>query len=123
LNVTEQAFEFLEDKLINRVETYFSDKARKLRCFGKVSKNDESAAQVSQVSKQQKISQFAFLSGSFFKRGLVASNDIHYRSDPNGDFNNNWSIKGNKNPYTREYGTKSKKEQKEEYPESHLSLK
>ncbi len=35
-----------------------------------------------------------------------------YRSDPDGDFNNNWSTKGNKNPHTGGYGTKSRKEQK-----------
>ncbi|MFZ2484979.1 MAG: hypothetical protein WAW84_00015 [Candidatus Rickettsiella isopodorum] len=43
----------------------------------------------------------------------------HHRSDPDGNFNNNWSTKGNKNPYTGEFGTKSKKE----YPDSFSSLK
>ncbi|NRD78467.1 hypothetical protein HPT25_13955 [Bacillus sp. BRMEA1] len=31
----------------------------------------------------------------------------HYRSDPDGNFNNNWSTKGNINPYTGEEGTKT----------------
>lgn len=31
----------------------------------------------------------------------------HYRSDPDGDFSNNWSTKGNQNPYTGKWGTKS----------------
>ncbi|WP_010598958.1 hypothetical protein [Rickettsiella massiliensis] len=34
----------------------------------------------------------------------------HYRSNPDGNFNNNWSTKGNINPYTGEWGTKSKRE-------------
>lgn len=29
----------------------------------------------------------------------------HYRSDPDGDVNNNWSTKGNQNPYTGQKGT------------------
>jgi hypothetical protein len=31
----------------------------------------------------------------------------HYRSDPDGNFNNNWSTKGNTNPYTGKEGTKT----------------
>lgn len=31
----------------------------------------------------------------------------HYRSDPDGDRSNNWSTRGNVNPYTGERGTKS----------------
>jgi hypothetical protein len=31
----------------------------------------------------------------------------HHRSDPDGDFGNNWSTRGNVNPYTGEYGTKT----------------
>jgi hypothetical protein len=31
----------------------------------------------------------------------------HMRSDPDGNFNNNWSTKGNINPYTGEEGTKT----------------
>ena len=31
----------------------------------------------------------------------------HYRSDPDGNFENNWSTKGNVNPYTGEVGTKT----------------
>jgi hypothetical protein len=30
----------------------------------------------------------------------------HYRSDPDGNFYNNWSTKGNYNPYTGAYGTR-----------------
>lgn len=30
----------------------------------------------------------------------------HYRSDPDGDKSNNWTTKGNANPYTGEAGTK-----------------
>jgi hypothetical protein len=35
----------------------------------------------------------------------------HYRSDPDGNFNNNWSTKGNINPHTGKEGTKT-------YPEN-----
>jgi hypothetical protein len=31
----------------------------------------------------------------------------HYRSNPDGNPNNNWNAKGNRNPYTGEIGTKS----------------
>jgi hypothetical protein len=31
----------------------------------------------------------------------------HYRSNPDGNFNNNWSTKGNINPYTGQKGTKT----------------
>jgi hypothetical protein len=30
----------------------------------------------------------------------------HYRSKPNGSFHDNWSTKGNRNPYTGEWGTR-----------------
>jgi hypothetical protein len=30
----------------------------------------------------------------------------HYRSNPDGNFYNNWSTKGNINPYTGSYGTR-----------------
>lgn len=30
----------------------------------------------------------------------------HYRSDPNGSFNDNWSTQGNVNPYTGQEGYK-----------------
>lgn len=43
----------------------------------------------------------------------------HHRSDPDGNFNNNWSTKGNQNPYTGEFGTKSRNE----YLDSFSSLK
>jgi hypothetical protein len=44
----------------------------------------------------------------------------HHRSDPDGDFNNNWSTKGNQNPYTGEFGTKKSRSG---YPDSFSSLK
>lgn len=31
----------------------------------------------------------------------------HYRSNPDGNFNNNWSTKGNINPYTGKKGYKN----------------
>ncbi|MBX9585710.1 MAG: hypothetical protein K2X50_00485 [Gammaproteobacteria bacterium] len=31
----------------------------------------------------------------------------HYRSDPNGNFNDNWSTKPNVNPYTGQEGSKA----------------
>ena len=31
----------------------------------------------------------------------------HYRSNPDGNVNNNWSTKGNTNPYTGEKGTQN----------------
>ena len=43
----------------------------------------------------------------------------HHRSDPDGNFDNNWSTKGNQNHYTGEPGTKTRKE----YPDSFSSLK
>lgn len=30
----------------------------------------------------------------------------HYRSNPDGDLNNNWSTEGNTNPYTGQKGTR-----------------
>jgi hypothetical protein len=43
-------------------------------------------------------------------RGYYRSNGTyvapHYRSDPDGNFNNNWSTKGNINPFTGKEGTK-----------------
>lgn len=32
----------------------------------------------------------------------------HYRSDPDGNFDNNWSTEGNVNPYTGKPGTKER---------------
>ncbi len=44
-------------------------------------------------------------------RGYYRSNGTyvapHYRSNPDGNFYNNWSTKGNVNPYTGEAGTKT----------------
>ena len=31
----------------------------------------------------------------------------HYRSSPNNSYNDNWSVKGNSNPYTGQSGTSS----------------
>lgn len=31
----------------------------------------------------------------------------HYRSDPDGNPNNNWSTEGNRNPYTGKEGTRN----------------
>ena len=48
-------------------------------------------------------------SGSVSVRGYVTKNGTyvapHYRSAPDGNFYNNWSTKGNVNPYTGEAGT------------------
>ncbi len=33
----------------------------------------------------------------------------HYRSNPDGNFNNNWTTKGNVNPYTGVYGTRTRR--------------
>jgi len=41
----------------------------------------------------------------------------HYRSDPDGDFYNNWNTYPNVNPYTREIGTK--RTPPDSYPESY----
>lgn len=45
-----------------------------------------------------------------FVRGHYRSNGTyvkpHYRSNPDGNPYNNWSTKGNVNPYTGQYGTK-----------------
>jgi hypothetical protein len=49
--------------------------------------------------------------GSVHVNGYYRSNGTyvapHYRSAPDGDFSNNWSTKGNINPYTGEEGTKT----------------
>ena len=46
-----------------------------------------------------------------YVRGYTKSNGTyvqpHYRSSPNGTTADNWSTKGNVNPYTGQYGTKS----------------
>jgi hypothetical protein len=48
-------------------------------------------------------------SGSVHVQGYTKSNgtyvEPHYRSAPDGNFNNNWSTKGNTNPYTGKEGT------------------
>lgn len=48
--------------------------------------------------------------GSTYVHGYTRSNGTyvapHYRSAPDGNFYNNWSTKGNVNPYTGEEGTK-----------------
>src|SRR5712692_4781189 len=49
-------------------------------------------------------------SGSVNVRGYMKKNGTyvapHKRSAPDGNFNNNWSTKGNVNPYTGKEGTK-----------------
>lgn len=46
-----------------------------------------------------------FVNGYTRKDGTYVS--PHYRSAPDGDFSNNWSTKGNINPYTGKEGTKT----------------
>ena len=45
-----------------------------------------------------------YVDGYFKKNGEYVA--PHYRSDPDGKFDNNWSTKGNVNPYTGQPGTK-----------------
>jgi len=45
----------------------------------------------------------------------------HMRSDPDGIFDNNWSTKGNINPYTGEEGTKTSPSDSESYDSSYDS--
>ncbi len=46
-----------------------------------------------------------------FVRGHTRSDGTyvqpHYRSNNDGNFNNNWSTQGNTNPYTGEHGTRT----------------
>lgn len=59
---------------------------------------------------------FAFLSISgsalseTYVKGYTKSDGTyvqpHYRSSPNSSYNDNWSVRGNQNPYTGSYGTK-----------------
>ena len=41
----------------------------------------------------------------------------HYRSSPDSSYNNNWSVQGNRNPYTGAYGTKPRT-YNDKYPNS-----
>ena len=60
------------------------------------------------------VSAFIIISGIAFAdvsvRGYYRSNGTyvqpHYRSNPDGNFGNNWSTYGNVNPYTGKTGTK-----------------
>lgn len=45
-----------------------------------------------------------YVEGYYRKDGTYVS--PHYRSDPNGSTSDNWSTKGNVNPYTGEKGYK-----------------
>jgi len=45
-----------------------------------------------------------YVHGYFRSNGTYVS--PHYRSAPDGDFSNNWSTRGNINPYTGQMGTK-----------------
>lgn len=46
-----------------------------------------------------------YVNGYFRKNGTYVQ--PHYRSDPDGDPSNNWTTRGNVNPYTGELGTKA----------------
>ena len=66
--------------------------------------------------------------GSVSVRGYTRSNGTyvapHYRSSPDGNFSNNWSTKGNINPYTGEEGTLNYKQTTYPYsapPESNIN--
>lgn len=54
---------------------------------------------------------FAPANADTFVNGYYRSNGTyvapHYRSDPDGIYNNNWSVQGNVNPYTGQYGTRA----------------
>ncbi|MCT8101295.1 hypothetical protein H0920_09310 [Acinetobacter sp. C_4_1] len=50
--------------------------------------------------------------GYYRKNGTYVQS--HYRSNPDGNFNNNWSTVDNVNPYTGEYGTKTVNPNKEQ---------
>jgi hypothetical protein len=46
-----------------------------------------------------------------YVRGYTRQNGTyvapHYRSSPDNSYNNNWSVRGNQNPYTGQYGTRA----------------
>ncbi|XAK37659.1 hypothetical protein AAID93_08995 [Campylobacter coli] len=44
-----------------------------------------------------------YVKGHYRKNGTYVA--PHYKSNPNGYKHDNWSTKGNRNPYTGEYGT------------------
>ena len=44
-----------------------------------------------------------FVNGHFRRDGTYI--ESHYRSNPDGNFSNNWSTQGNVNPYTGQSGT------------------
>jgi len=46
-----------------------------------------------------------YVKGHYTKKGTWVK--PHYRSAPDGDFSNNWSTRGNRNPYTGKIGTKT----------------
>ena len=69
----------------------------------------------------KKIALVLFLLCSFFITNLAMAQDVHvqgyhrkdgtyvqphYRSAPDGNVNNNWSTRGNVNPYTGQAGTR-----------------
>ncbi len=45
-----------------------------------------------------------FVNGHFRRDGTYVA--PHYRSNPDGNFSNNWSTRGNVNPYTGQWGTR-----------------
>ena len=50
------------------------------------------------------VSADVYVNPYFKKNGTYVQG--HYRSNPDGNFYNNWSTKGNINPYTGSYGTR-----------------
>jgi len=56
------------------------------------------AALVASVSAQD----YHYVNGSVDKNGKYREG--HYRTDPNGTVNDNWSTSGNRNPFTGEPG-------------------
>ncbi|EOI0504106.1 hypothetical protein ACMF3Y_001360 [Campylobacter coli] len=44
-----------------------------------------------------------YIKGHYRKNGTYVA--PHYKSNPNGYKHDNWSTKGNRNPYAGEYGT------------------
>jgi hypothetical protein len=56
------------------------------------------AALVASVSAQD----YHYVNGSVDKNGK--HREGHYRTDPNGTVNDNWSTSGNRNPFTGEPG-------------------
>lgn len=54
---------------------------------------------VADASAQQRVDGYTRRDGTYVQP--------HYRSTPDNSYNNNWSVQGNQNPYTGNYGTRS----------------